>query len=166
MTGLKLIYDNQQIEKAITKIATQLNIDYKNKNPLLLCVLNGAIVFFGKLLPLLDFNCQVDSICVARYGKKNIGGDLKWLKYPNLTLKNKDIIIVDDILDEGITLTQIIKYCQENQASSIVSVMLADKQKSPIKADYTALNIPDKFIVGYGMDSNEKYRNLDGIYSI
>jgi hypoxanthine phosphoribosyltransferase len=166
MSNLNLIYNNKQIIKAIVNIATSINADFKDKNPLLLCVLNGAIVFFANLLTRLNIDCEIDSASVTRYGNKSKGGKVVWQLYPQKEIKNKDIIIVDDVLDEAITALELIKYCKQKQAKSIKTVFLFDKNKKTLIPDYAGLTVPDKFIVGFGLDKNEKYRNLNSLYHI
>ncbi len=133
--------------------------------------MNGGLVFGTHLLPWLYFPLQFDELQVSRYGDKGIGGALRWLKKPTIELRNKHLLIIDDLIDEGVSLTEVFNYCEgENPASTKVAVLLNKEttRRAPeaITPNYIGLSIPDEFIFGFGIDYKNYYRNLLDIYSI
>ena len=138
------------------------------KNPLFLIVLNGALVFSGQLLPKIDILCQIDYCHTTRYQGNTRGAEIQWKAKPQLELARRDIIIVDDILDEGHTLAAISDYWLANNAKSVKSLILMEKQHQRKsyqgqKADYCELTVPDKYVFGFGMDYSHHWRNLKDI---
>ena len=164
------LYNKDSVEQAIAQMATDITAKLEATNPLILPVMVGGVVLAGKLLPLLPFPLQVDYIHATRYRSTTAGSELEWKKQPGKSLTDRTILLVDDILDEGITLAAIIDYCQQQGAKAIYTAVLADKQlnkKRPInKADFTGLEVPDLYVFGYGMDYEEYHRNVDGIYAL
>lgn len=167
-----LVFSPEQIDKALDEMSLDITRDYADKNPLCITVLIGGLVFAGHLLPKLKFPLELDYLHATRYRGELKGSDaLHWLAKPNASLKDRDVLILDDILDEGITLAEIIKYCTAHGARSVKSAVLIDKkvEKSPdgvMSADYFALTAPDKYLFGYGMDYKENWRNAPGIYAL
>lgn len=163
-----LLHSEQEVEAAIDKIAQQINIAFANRNPLVLCVINGGIVAAGKLLPRLTIPLTLDSIHASRYQNQTSGGSVKWLVQPETPLKDRTVLIVDDILDEGITLEAIYDYCWEQGATAVYSAVLVDKildhQKTVI-ADFIGLRVANRYLFGYGMDYKGYLRNAPGIYA-
>ncbi|MGD9153591.1 MAG: hypoxanthine-guanine phosphoribosyltransferase [Gammaproteobacteria bacterium] len=165
------LYDAQAIAKAIEKIARQMNAELADKNPILLCAMNGALIFLGQLAPLLNFPLQIDYIHTSRFRGEMRGGDLHWLATPTIPLKNRNIIIIEDILDSGITLAAIKDYCVQQGAKEVLSAVLVDKahpreEGGLDKAEFTGLNVPDKFLIGFGLDYKGYLRNIPGIYAV
>lgn len=164
----ELLFSEADIELAISKMAAKINNVLHAKNPIVLCVMNGGIVISGKLLPLLNFPCTVDTVNASRYRNKTSGGDIKWIHKPESNLKDRCILIIDDILDEGLTLDAIINFCKEQEASEIYSAVLIDKDiglKKPVTTDFSALTVEDRYLFGYGMDYKGYLRNAAGIYA-
>jgi hypoxanthine phosphoribosyltransferase len=163
-----LLYNETQVEHALDSIAEKINSLLYDRNPVLLCVMNGGIVTAGKLLTRLIFPLTIDSINLSRY-QNNVGGEsINWIQKPATPLQNRTVLIVDDILDAGLTLAAIYKYCQEQGASSIYSAVLIDKQlqqEKPVGADFVGLTTEDKYLFGYGMDYKGYLRNASGIYA-
>ncbi len=163
----ELLHDEAEIEAAIKSTAKQINTVLNNKATLVLCVMNGGMVFTGKLLPYLKFPCTLDAINASRYGNETSGGQIAWRQQPQAELKGQCVLIVDDILDHGHTLEAIIDYCREKGASEIYSAVLVDKQlnqKKPVAADFVALEVKNCYLFGYGMDYKGYLRNAQGIY--
>jgi len=164
------LYDEQQVELAITGLAESISQVLQDKDPVILCVMNGGLVLTGKLLTQLNFPLTVDYIHATRYRKQTRGGALQWLVKPHNSLQDQTVLIVDDILDEGDTLAAVIKYCQEQGARKVLSVVLVEKlHKRNItntRADFVALQIDDRYVFGYGMDYKGRLRNADGIYAV
>ena len=158
----KIILDNNKLDEIITNVANKINNDYQDKKPLFVGLLKGAVPFMTDLVRKINVECFVDYIKVSSYsgdkstGNININGHIP-------DVKDKDIIIVDDILDTGLTLLKLRELFQNNGARSIKIVVLLDKiegRKYNIEADYKGYDVENEFIVGYGLDYNDKYRNL------
>lgn len=165
------LWSEQQVERAIDGLVQQIETDLQDKNPLVLTVMNGGLVFTSKLIMRLNFPLELDYIHVTRYGFGLTGNELQWKVTPQETLENRTILIVDDILDEGQTLQSIIQACQSQGAKEVRSAVLIeklhDRKSDPdFKADYTALEVEDRFIFGYGMDYKGYLRNASGIYAV
>ncbi len=164
-----LLHDELAVETAIDVMAEKINHQLKDKNPVILCVMNGGIVICGKLLTRLTLPCTVDAINASRYGARTSGGEINWIQKPETNLNNRCVLIVDDILDEGFTLEAIIGYCKSQDASSIFSAVLIDKilsHKKPVIADFVGLKVENRYLFGYGMDYKGYLRNLAGIYAV
>jgi hypoxanthine phosphoribosyltransferase len=163
-----LLVNEQQIAVAITQIAGQINILLADSNPLVLCVMNGGLVFTGQLLPQLTIPLNLDSINASRYHNQISGGVINWVNTPLTSVKGRTVLIVDDILDEGITLAAIYEYCLAHGATSIYSAVLINKllgHSKPIYADFIGLNLENRYLFGYGMDYKGYLRNAPGIYA-
>ena len=167
----ELIYSEQAVNQAISAIAEQLNRDYINQKeaPIVLCVMGGAVFFTGQLLPQLQFPLELDYVQASRYQGEIEGKVLQWLVRPKETIKNRNIIILDDILDEGITLIAILEECKQLGAKDIKSAVLVEKQhnfKKPVDADYVGLTVANHYVFGCGMDIYGWWRNLPAIYAL
>ena len=163
-----LLYSVSAIEDAISDIATRISDRYRHSDPVVICVLNGGLVFFGNLLPKMRFSLEVDYIHVTRYIGNKPTDKLKWIAGPNVVPADRTVILVDDILDEGTTLAKIVEYYKEAGAKKVVSVVLVEKvrnRKIDIKPDYVGLKVPDRYVFGYGMDYRGYLRNVPGIYA-
>jgi hypoxanthine phosphoribosyltransferase len=164
----QLIYTEEQVEKAITHMAQKISYLLKDRNPVVLSVLTGGIVVTGKLLTQLDFPLTLDVITATRYNNKTTGGHIEWLQKPATPLKDRTVLIVDDILDEGLTLKAIVEYCLNQGASSVYTAVLIHKkitQAKPILADFIGLETEDFYLYGYGMDYKGYLRNAAGIFA-
>lgn len=163
-----LLHSEREIEAAIDKMAQQINSALADSNPLLLCVLNGGIPTFGKLLTRLTIPLTIDSINASRYQNQTTGGSIDWLVKPETPLNGRTVLIVDDILDEGITLQAIIDYCREQGAAAVYSAVLVNKildRQKPLTADFIGLEVENRYLFGYGMDYKGYLRNAPGIYA-
>ena len=165
-----LIYSSEEVEAAIERMAAEITVELADKNPIVLCLMIGAIIPTGKLLPLLNFPLQVEYVHATRYQGETSGGELHWIRKPSISLEDRHILIIDDILDEGTTLTAIVEECKNNQTKTIHTAVLADKQlnreRTFKKADFTGLTVPNRYVFGYGMDYKEYLRNAPGIYAV
>jgi len=159
-----------EIDSALDKMAFEMKERLADKNPILLCLVLGGIIPFGNLLPRLDFPLEIDYIHVTRYGNNFSGNSaLSWKATPTLDLTGRTVVIIDDILDEGISLAATIKYCKEHGASDVLTAVMLDKKKPRaeggiLKADFVGIEIEDKFVFGYGLDYHSFLRNAPGIY--
>lgn len=163
-----LLHSEQEVEAAIDNMAEQINNALAECNPLLLCVLNGGIPTFGKLLTRLTMPLTIDSINASRYQNQTSGGSIDWLLKPQTPLNGRTVLVVDDILDEGITLQAICDYCHEQGAAAVYSAVLVDKildHEKPISADFIGLTVENRYLFGYGMDYKGYLRNAPGIYA-
>lgn len=162
------LYSRKEIENAIGRVAEKINLLLADRNPVLLCALNGGIVMTGKLLTQLKFPLTVDAINLTRYRHTTRGGDIKWIQTPATSLKDRTVLIVDDILDEGITLRAIYDYCFEQGADSVYSAVLVDKnleKEKPVRADFVGVECENRYLFGYGMDYKGYLRNAAGVFA-
>ncbi len=163
-----LIHDEQTVEAALDKMAAAINSQLADSNPLVLCVINGGIVVAGKLLTRLTMPLNIDAINASRYNNQTFGSGIEWILRPRATLTDRTVLIIDDILDEGITLATIYEYCIEQGARAVYSAVLIDKKigrEKPIQADFVGLETENRYLFGYGMDCKGYGRNAAGIYA-
>lgn len=164
-----LLHSQAEIESALDSMAQDITAKLAEHNPLLLCVINGGIPVTGQLLTRLQFPLTLDSIHASRYRNATSGGnEIHWLFTPSTPLKDRTVLIIDDILDEGITLQAIIEWCHQHQAKAVYSAVLADKEltvEKPVKADFVGLSVANQYLFGYGMDYKGYLRNAAGIYA-
>ncbi len=164
----RLLHSENEVEAAIDNMAAKINKALATLNPVILCVMNGGIVTAGKLITKLDFPLTLDAINVSRYGQQTHSGKLNWLQKPVSSLQDRTVLIIDDILDQGLTLEALYQYCQEQGAKQIFSAVLVDKRLTtakPVKADFIGLSVADHYVFGYGMDYKGYLRNAAGIYA-
>jgi len=165
------LYTMAEIEKSLDKMAAEITTKLQDTNPLVICVMVGALVPTAYLLTRLAFPLEVDYIHVTRYRGTTRGGDLHWLVEPRHALKDRTVLIVDDIMDGGLTLSAIIDYCKQNHAKAVYSAVMVNKQRkrepaSNHEPDFIGLNTDDRYLVGFGLDYEEYWRNAPGIYAV
>lgn len=163
-------YTQPEVDAAIGRMAQAISQELAGTNPLLLCVVIGGIVILGNLLPRLNFPLEVDYVHATRYRKTLQGGDIHWRAEPTCSLEGRKVLIVDDILDSGLTLIEIVSYCENKLAEKVYTAVLVDKQKPREAdglsvADFTGLYVEDRYVYGYGMDYKGYLRNAAGIYA-
>ena len=162
------IHSPQVCEQALQHMAQDITRDLGETYPLVLAVMGGAVVFTGKLLPLLKFPLDFDYIHITRYGDRLQGGEFEWLREP-YEVAGRDVLVLDDILDEGHTMKAIVAEIMARGANSCHSAVFANKvlpKNKAITADYVGLDVPNRFVFGFGMDAKKLWRNLDGIYAM
>lgn len=170
-SSAEVIFTSKEIEEGLNKVASDINNDYQDKSPLVLCVVLGGITVFGHLITKLKINLEIDYIHATRYDGDVSGAEIKWKALPKTPLKNRDIIIVDDILDGGLTLKALHNYCYKQQATSVKSMILIDKinarhENGQKSAKYTALKTNSNgYLFGFGMDYYNYLRNINGIFA-
>ncbi|MEQ1529412.1 MAG: hypoxanthine-guanine phosphoribosyltransferase [Methylococcales bacterium] len=167
-TSADLLHSEQQVEAALDNMAAQINQKLADSNPLVLCVMNGGIVVAGKLLTRLTMTLTIDALNASRYQNQTSGGSIDWLLKPSASMTGRTILIIDDILDEGITLAAIMDYCLAQGASAVYTAVLVDKildHAKPITADFVGLEVANRYLFGYGMDYKGYLRNAAGIYA-
>ncbi|NHZ42205.1 MULTISPECIES: hypoxanthine-guanine phosphoribosyltransferase [Massilia] len=167
------IFDAAAVQAAVRQVADKLNERFDRPDnaafPLVLGVMGGAVVFTGNLLPQLRFPLEFDYIHVSRYGDDDQGGNVVWKVIPRPSVAGRIIIVLDDILDEGETLAQVKQRLLDMGAAEVVIAVFADKalkRSKPVKPDIVGLSIPNKFVVGFGMDVYGYWRNLPGLWAI
>lgn len=167
-TNSKVLIKKDQINQAIDQLAEKINHDYKGKDVAFLTIMNGGMIFASALAMRLNLDMEMDYLQLSRYGKSQTGGQLVWKYQPEINMENHHVILCDDIYDEGHTLAAAHAWCLKKGALSATSVVLIHKQHdrtyADYKPDYVAMSIPDHYIFGYGMDLEEKLRQLPEIY--
>lgn len=165
----ELIHSEQAVSEAVRRLATEITSALARRNPLVLCVMSGAVVFAGQLLPQLRFPLDFDYVHLTRYGNGLSGGEILWRVEPKESLRNRTVLVLDDILDEGITLAAIRDKVLEKGAKAFYSAVLTEKETGkpkPCIADFAGLPVPDRYVFGFGMDVHGAWRNLPAIYAL
>jgi len=165
----ELIRSEAEVQAAVRSVAHAINATLADLHPLVLSVMGGAVVFTGQLLPLLDFPLDFDYLHVSRYGSEKQGGELHWKVAPRENVRGKIVLVLDDILDEGETLHAIRQRVMALGAAKFYSAVFADKMNGkdkPIHADFVGMELPNRFVFGYGMDIHGAWRNLPAIYAV
>lgn len=163
----EILFSKEVIDRRVRELAGQISRDYAGREPLIVGILNGAFVFMADLIRALDVRCRIDFVRMASYGagcvssgKIRIGKDLE------TPIAGRDVLIVEDIVDTGLTLSRLVEILRKRQPASLKVCALLDKQERrrvPFTADYVGFAIPDHFVVGYGLDYDEKFRFLPDI---
>lgn len=164
-----LLHDGAAVDAAVTRMAAEITAKLGERRPVVLCVMIGGLIPAGLLLPRLQFPLEIDYCHATRYRGATSGGDLTWLARPQTDLNGRDVLIIDDILDEGHTLAQIIEDCRAQGARSVYTAALVNKRHNRrfngLKADFVGLEVDDHYVFGAGMDYKGWLRNLPGIYA-
>ena len=167
------LVDEAQLSDAMDAMAQKITSELADKNPLVLCVMRGGLIFSAQMALRLQFPLDIDYIHVSRYHGQTSGGEhLHWYHAPKLDdLKDRTVLLLDDILDKGITLQEVSYYCQEHGAAQVYSGVMLDKKVTRAeggmaKANFSALEIEDHFVFGYGLDYHHYLRNVPGIYVV
>jgi hypoxanthine phosphoribosyltransferase len=167
------IVSPEEVQAAVRRVADELNQRFGDPEeqafPLVLGVMGGAVVFTGNVLPQLTFPLEFDYIHVTRYGDEDRGGQVVWKVIPRQSVAGKTIIVLDDILDEGETLAHVKQRLLEMGAKEVIVAVFTDKdigRTKPVQADIVGLTIPNRFVVGYGMDVYGYWRNLPGLWAV
>ena len=164
-----LLFDRVMLEQRIAHLAERIDADYANDRPLYLTVMNGGMLFASQLALHISTDLEFDYLHVTRYGQETSGGALSWRSAPWTSVKDRTVIVLDDILDEGVTLAAIVDRVTELGAKACYTAVATDKQNGkhkPLKADFVALSVEDRFLFGYGMDVRGLWRNLPAIYAM
>lgn len=160
----EVLYSEEYLKKIVSKLGAQISEDYKDKNLLMVSVLKGSVVFMTDLMRSITVPCEIDFMAVSSYGNKTkSSGTVKIIKDLDRDIKDYDLLLVEDILDSGKTLKYLREMLSARKPASIRICTLFDKperREVDIHPDYKGISVPDEFIVGYGLDFAEKYRNL------
>lgn len=160
----KVLISEEKIKKIVSDLGARISEDYKDKNLLMVSVLKGSVVFMADLMRAVTIPCRIDFMSVSSYGSgAKTSGVVKIIKDLDLNLEGYDLLVVEDILDSGKTLDYLLKVLKQRNPSSIRICTFLDKperRQVDLFADYSGTTVPDEFVVGYGLDYDEKYRNL------
>ncbi|MBR6352493.1 MAG: hypoxanthine phosphoribosyltransferase [Oscillospiraceae bacterium] len=159
----KVLISEAEIEAAVARIARQITDDYRDKDPIFVGVLKGCFIFMADLMRHVEVPCAMDFMAVSSYSGTSSTGAVKINKDLGQDIEGRHVIIVEDILDSGVTLSYLKHYLMGRNPASIRIATLLDKpsrRKAEVFADYSCFEVPDAFVVGYGLDYNERYRNL------
>jgi hypoxanthine phosphoribosyltransferase len=165
----ELIYTRDQVEAALDRMAADITAELAPSCPILLCVMTGGLVPTQKLMERVEFLFELDYVHATRYCGNTHGTGLRWVARPTLSLEDRVVLVVDDILDEGFTLAAIVEDCRAQGASSVYSAVLVEKERERslgIHADFTGLRVENRYVFGYGMDYRGYLRNARGIYAV
>ena len=159
----RVLISADEIEEKVAEVGRKISEDYEGKNPIFVGVLKGCFIFMADLMRHVSIPCTMDFMSVSSYVGTSSTGAVKINKDLNQDIEGRHLILVEDILDSGVTLNYLKSYLQVRKPASVHIVTLMDKpahRKAPVYADYACFDVPDAFVVGYGLDYNERYRNL------
>jgi hypoxanthine phosphoribosyltransferase len=167
MAETEILFSKEVIDRRVRELAGQISRDYAGKEPLVVGILNGAFIFMADLIRALDVRCRVDFVRMASYGSGSVSsGEIRIGKDLETPVAGCDILIVEDIVDTGLTLSRLVEILRGRQPASLKVCAFLDKRERrrvPFTADYVGFTIPDRFVVGYGLDYNEKFRFLPDV---
>lgn len=170
MVSANLLHDRTEIDTVIAAMAKQIDATLAGERPVFLTVMNGALIFAGQLALAIRTDLEFDYVHATRYRGETTGSDLQWLREPMVSLRDRVVLLVDDILDEGHTLKAVREDCYQRGAKKVLIVCLCtkrhDRLAEGIAADFQGIELPDRYVFGYGMDFHEQGRNLPGIYAV
>ncbi|WP_168123491.1 hypoxanthine phosphoribosyltransferase [Paenibacillus sp. HB172176] len=159
-----VLYSEEQIMNKVRELGAQLSADFEGRNPLVICVLKGAFIFMSDLVKSITVPLEIDFMAVSSYGQSTkSSGVVKIIKDLDVSVEGREVLIVEDIIDSGLTLSYLIDVLERRNAKSVTIVTLFDKparRTAELSPDYKGFTLPDEFVVGYGLDFAEKYRNL------
>ena len=169
LEGADVIHDAGAVQTALGEVAAAISERLADKYPLVLCVMTGGVVFCGQLMTRLAFPLDFDYLHATRYGPETQGGKISWRTAPWTSVKGRTVLVVDDILDEGVTLAAVKESLKRMGAAEVLTAVFADKlngKQKPVAADFVGLTVPDRFVFGFGMDAGGAWRNLPAIYAM
>jgi hypoxanthine phosphoribosyltransferase len=166
----KCLFDSEAVEAGIAVLAEKVASEHSESFPLVLCVMNGGLYLTGQLLRHWEFPLTLDYVHATRYRLATLGKDVLWKAYPQNEIQNRNVLIIDDIFDQGYTLEEVRAYCIKHGARSCKSIFMVrkthERKRADIKPDYVGLECSDLYLYGAGMDLNSHFRNLSSIYAI
>ena len=164
---VKILIRRDQIAKAVDRLASEIKRDYQDKQPLLIGVLKGSFVFMADLIRQLDSPLELDFVRLSSYGAaRESSGKVRVIQGVKTPVKGKDVLVIEDIVDTGITISFLLDYLKKKQPASLKLCALTDKpsrRKIPVPIDYLGFTVPNEFVVGYGLDCDQRFRNLPDI---
>jgi len=163
----RILFSRGEVEATVRRLATEIRQDYQGKNPLLLGILKGSFMFMADLIRLLDFPLEVEFVRLSSYGGgRESSGKIKVVQGLRSEVRGRDVLVIEDIVDTGLTIAFLLDYLRKKKPASLKLCSLTDKpsrRQVPVTIDYLGFTVPDKFIVGYGLDWDEKFRYLPDI---
>lgn len=165
----EVIYSAEEVRAAIHRLAEEIAQAMSGSEPLVLCVMTGATVFAGQLLPLLRFPLEFDYVQASRYHNRTSGEEVVWKMSPGENVRGRTLLLLDDILDEGHTLAAVREKCLHAGAARVMIAVLTEKdtgRQKPIHADFVGLAVPNRYVFGCGMDAHGWWRNLSEIHAL
>lgn len=169
LADAEVVHSETSVQAALDEVAQAIRARLADRHPIVLCVMTGGVVFCGQLMTKLDFPIDFDYLHATRYGPETQGGKISWRTAPWISVKGRTVLVVDDILDEGITLAAVKESLMRQGADEVLTAVFADKlngKEKPIEADFVGLTVPDRFVFGFGMDAGGAWRNLPAIYAM
>jgi hypoxanthine phosphoribosyltransferase len=167
---LKILIKRDEIAEAVNKLACEIKKDYQGKQPVFIGVLKGSFMFMADLIRQLDVPLELDFVRLSSYGAAmESSGKVRVIQGVKTPIKGRDVLVVEDIVDTGITISFLLDYLRKKQPASLKLCALTDKpsrRRVPVSIDYLGFTVPDRFIVGYGLDCDERFRNLPHIYTL
>ncbi|SCY79320.1 hypoxanthine phosphoribosyltransferase [Nitrosospira sp. Nl5] len=163
------IFSPAAVSHTVKRMAVDITTELSDQYPLVLSVMGGAVVFTGQLLPLLEFPLNFDYLHVSRYNNEIRGGKINWKVAPHEDVRDRVVLVLDDVLDEGITLAAIRDWVVKQGAAAFYSAVFAEKdigRPKPISANFVGVVLPDRYAFGFGMDIHGAWRNLPAIYAV
>jgi hypoxanthine phosphoribosyltransferase len=164
---LQILFNRQEIAATVSRLAAEISQDYRDKYPILIGILKGSFMFMADLLRHLDFLLEVDFIGLSSYGGgRQTSGKIKVVKGLQSSVKGREVLVIEDIIDTGLTTGFCLDYLRQKKPASMKLCALTDKpsrRRVPVTIDYLGFTVPNKFLVGYGLDLNQKFRNLPDI---
>ena len=162
-----ILFTREEVEATVKRLAAEISQDYHGKNPLLIGILKGSFVFMADLIRLLDFPLEVEFITLSSYGRgRESSGKVRVVKGLGAEVKGRYVLVIEDIVDTGLTISFLLDYLRKKKPASLKLCALTDKpsrRKIPVAIDYLGFTVPNKFIVGYGIDWDERFRYLPDI---
>lgn len=166
-TKLRLLFAREEIARTVDRLASEISRDYLDKTPLLIGVLTGSFIFLADLARHLDFPLEIDFVGLSSYGRGTESmGKVKMERALHTSITGRDVLVVEDIVDTGLTTSYLLDYLRRKKPASLKLCALADKpsrRQIPVTIDYLGFTVPDEFLVGYGLDCDQKFRNLPDI---
>jgi hypoxanthine phosphoribosyltransferase len=164
-----LVCPAEDVRAAVARLAGEINARLGDEFPIVLSVMGGAVIFTGQLLPLLTFALEFGAIEVTRYGNTTAGREIDWRLAPKDEVRGRTVLVIDDILDEGVTLAAVRERLLAMGAKRVLFAVFADKdigRAKPVAADFVGVRVPDRYVFGYGMDAYGLWRNLPAVYAL
>ena len=166
---LKILISHKEIAEAVSRLACEIERDYQGKQPLFIGVLKGSFIFMADLIRQLDLPLELDFVRLASYGAgRESSGKVRMIEAPQMPIDNRDVLVVEDIVDTGITTSFLLNYLKKKKPASLKLCTLTDKpsrRRVTVPIDYLGFTVPNKFVVGYGLDCDERDRHLPDIYT-
>lgn len=166
----EILITKEEIEKEVARLAQEISRDYQGKHPLLLGILKGSFIFMADLIRLLDIPVELDFVNLSSYGSARVtSGEIKVVQGLRCPVKGRDVLVIEDIVDTGLTVGYFLNYLKKRKPSSLKLCALFDKpsrRKISVPIDYRGFTIPNRFVVGYGLDYNQRFRHLPDLYVV